>query len=639
MKMTRAMTTMNDSYLADISSPEDLRTLPEDVLERVCDEVREFIVRNVAHTGGHFASNLGTVELTVALHHVFNTPHDTIVWDTGHQAYAHKILTGRRDVFHTLRQFKGVSGFPTPEESIYDVYPVGHAGTSISLALGMEKARNLRKEDTHIIAVIGDGSMTSGLALEALNNAHHARKFLLILNDNEMSISPTIGALARHFSKIVVNPHYLSFKHGVGNVLSRLPLVGNALVRALQRLQGGIKHMLVPQNVFEQLGFHYIGPIDGHNVTELVKILKDCQAEHDMPVLLHVITRKGKGYSPAEDNPEKYHGVTPFNPDTICDAPPEGADNTYTRLISTLLAEHTEKNKEIVVVSAAMCDGTGMKEVAKKCPEQLVDVGIAEQHAVTYAGGLAARGFRPVVAIYSTFLQRAYDQINHDVCMAQMPVVFAVDRAGLVGGDGKTHHGVYDIAYLRHLPGMSIFMPRDETAMRAVLDYAFTLSSPCAIRYPRCNVPSTDLLPAYAAPHVTTWDVLREGDDMALIAIGPMVSIAWETAGLLAHKGIQASVIDACAIQPLDTETLRKYAGSTAALVTLEDHTLTGGFGSAVAECLADEGINIPLKRIGIPDIFVEHGTRDELYTLLGWQPKELCDTLGQWHASHADAR
>lgn len=631
--------------LSRINSPADLRSLPEEQLNEVCAEIRNFIIHSVADTGGHFASNLGTVELTVALHYVFNTPDDTIVWDTGHQAYTHKILTGRRDKFDTLRQFKGLSGFPTPEESPYDAYPVGHAGTSVSVALGMAKARDLKKEDTHVTAVIGDGALTSGLSLEALNNAHNARRFLLVLNDNEMSISPTIGALAKHFSKIVANPHYLQFKHGVGKVLTHTPLIGKLLIRFLMRLQGGIKHMLAPQNVFEQLGFHYIGPIDGHDVHELVSMLRDCQAEQDMPVLLHIITKKGKGFAPAESNPEKFHGVKPFDTkeddgrQPVCSpdsSPKKKKAVTYTEMFSSIVSEFAEENENIVVISAAMCGGTGMTQIAEKYPSRFVDVGIAEQHAVTYAGGLAARGFRPIVAIYSTFLQRAYDEIAHDVCLPHVPVIFGIDRAGLVGSDGKTHHGVYDIAYLRHLPGMTIFMPRDEKAMRAVLTHAVNGNSPCAIRYPRRTVPdidSPDSLPAFASDDVRVWDTLRTGDDVTLIALGHMVSFAMKTAELLAANGIQSTVIDACAIHPMDTETLKESAARTGFIVTLEDHVLSCGFGSLVAEYItqSENNIHARLLRIGIPDEFIEHGTLDELYTELGWQPEQLKERISSW--------
>ena len=619
---------MATNFLDKISSPEILRNIKEINLPDVCAELRQFIIDHVAQTGGHFASNLGSVELAVALHYVFDTPNDEIVWDTGHQAYPHKILTGRRDKFDTIRKYKGLSGFPSPEESAYDTYYVGHAGTSISVALGLAKARDLQNKNHHVVAVIGDGALTSGLAFEGLNNAHSAKNFIVILNDNEVSISKTMGAFAKHFSKIVANPKFRKFKHKTGSLITKIPLVGNVLTRALLRIQGGIKHILAPQNVFENLDFHYIGPVDGHNVTELVEILKLCKTESDMPVLLHIMTKKGYGFKKAESDPESYHGVAPFNKITGIS---NGKNNapTYTETFSQIICNAANENKNIVVISAAMCSGTGMTNFAKKFPDRFVDVGIAEQHAVTFAGGLAARGIKPVVTIYSTFLQRAYDEIEHDVCLPNLPVIFAIDRAGLVGSDGKTHHGVFDISYLRHLPNMKILMPRDKAAMEKALNFALENNSPCAIRYPRGSLLQNKFkLSDFNQNNVLKWETLKQGNDVALIAIGQMVFRAFAAAEILQQQGINATVIDACAIQPLDEETLFSLAKKNIKIVTLEDHVLSGGFGAAIIEKLADNNFKNHISRIGIDNKFVEHGSIDELYNELGWLPEQLADKI-----------
>jgi len=618
------------SLLESLDSPAALRALAPAQLPQVCDAIRQLLITHLAQTGGHFASNLGTVELAVALHYVFDTPRDEIVWDTGHQAYAHKILTGRRTQFDKLRQYHGLSGYPTPAESPYDAFPVGHAGTSISVALGLAKARDMRGGQQHVVAIIGDGGLTSGLALEGLNNAHGCKRLLVILNDNKMSISPTIGALARHFSMLVANPRYRYLKHHLGRALEHIPLIGLFLARLVIRLQGGIKHIIAPQNVFENLGFHYLGPIDGHNMAELVSILRSCKAEPEMPVLLHVITQKGKGYDFAERDPERYHGVTPFD---ACSGEmhQRDAQPTYTDHMSDLLHDVAARDERIVIVSAAMCGGIGMTRFAREFPTRFVDVGIAEQHAVTFAGGLAARGLRPIVGIYSTFLQRAYDEIAHDVCMPCVPVVFLIDRAGLVGGDGKTHHGVFDIAFLRHLPNLRIFMPRDRTAMALALQFALQANQPCAIRYPRCAVPEQVVaggLPPFAAPSVTRWEVLMPGNDAVVLAIGHMVFYAARAAQLLRERGLQLEVVDACALWPLDTATLTAVLARHTRVVTLEDHIITGGFGAAVAEFVAGHAPHARVERIGIPDCFIEHGSLPELYAELEWQPEQLADRI-----------
>jgi 1-deoxy-D-xylulose-5-phosphate synthase len=630
--MTPPAPSESENLLDRIACPDDLRALAPEQLPDVCNELRRFVIDHVAQTGGHLASNLGTVELTVALHYVFHAPHDELVWDTGHQAYAHKVLTGRREAFNTIRQYQGLSGYPSPDESPYDAFPVGHAGTSVSVALGLAKARDLRHGDNHVVAIIGDGGLTSGLALEALNNAQGTQGLLVILNDNEMSISPTIGALASHFSKMVSHPQYLRIKHSIGAALAHVPLVGRFLTNVVMRLQGGLKHVLAPQNVFENMGFHYLGPIDGHDVSDLVEILTSCREETHMPVLLHVLTRKGKGYSPAESNPEKFHGVTPFD----CDSGEMHSSATpqYTDLFSEILSAEARRDERITVISAAMCAGIGMQEFARECPERFIDVGIAEQHAVTYAAALAARGLRPVVGIYSTFLQRGYDQIAHDVCMPDLPVVFAVDRAGLVGRDGRTHHGVFDIAYMRHLPNTRIVMPRDGNAMHAAVRYALQQEHPCAVRYGRCAVPAQVVpggMPAFQGHDITHWQELMNGGDVAICAIGHMVFYAYRAAQLLAERGVAATVVDACMIRPLDTACLETLVTRCGRVVTLEDHALEGGFGASVAAHLLDAGLPAHVMRIGVPDRFIDHGSLSELYAELGWQPEQLAERIATW--------
>jgi 1-deoxy-D-xylulose-5-phosphate synthase len=496
----------------------------------------------------------------------------------------------------------------------------------------MARARDLKNGRHEIISVIGDGAMTSGLALEGLNNAHGVKRFIVILNDNEMSISRTTGAFARHFSKLVSSPRYRKIKHSVGSILPRIWLVGSFLTKLILRIQGGIKHILAPQNIFENLGFHYLGPLNGHDVTELVKFLQACKEETETPILLHLITKKGKGFEPAEFDPESYHGVTPFDKCTgKFEKPAKG--ETYTQIFSEVVREQAKNDKRIVVVSAAMCGGTGMTDFADKYPKRFVDVGIAEQHAVTFAGGMAARGMRPVVGIYSTFLQRGYDEIEHDVCLPHVPVVFALDRAGLVGSDGKTHHGVFDIAYLRHLPNIQLFMPRDRTAMKKILKYALAQEGPCAIRYPRSEVPHDIVpggLPPFGSENVTQWEILKEGSDVAILAIGHMVFYAYRAAQLLEEKGIHACVVDACAIKPLDSDTLQQLTRCYS-IVTIEDHVISCGFGSAVAEAVTGQDTVARVLRIGIPDTFVEHGTLHELYTELGWQPEQLAERIAGW--------
>ena len=615
-------------FLENINSPEDVKKIPTKELPELCQEIRRCIIETVTKTGGHLASNLGTVELTVALHYVFNAPENEIIWDTGHQAYPHKLLTGRFKKFQSLRTYKGLSGYPTPEESPFDVFPVGHAGTSISVGLGLCKARDLNKKNQHIISIIGDGAMTSGLALEALNNSSKTKRFIVILNDNEMSISPTQGAFSEHFSKLVTGNFYRKLKKHAGTIISKIPLVGNSIANFILWIISKVKFILLPPNIFENLGFHYLGPIDGHDVNQLIKIFTACQDEQKRPVLLHIVTQKGKGYMPAENDPECFHGITAFEPDNGIIK--NGDKKTYTDLFAACIKKFADKDSRITVVSAAMCGGIGMSDFSKIYPERFTDVGIAEQHAVTFASGLAIKGFRPIVGIYSTFLQRAYDQIEHDVCLANTPVIFALDRAGLVGTDGKTHHGVFDIAYLRHLPNMHIFMPRDAAAMEKIMEFCLSNHAPCAIRYPRTIIPKhLAELPAFNSP-ADRWEKVREGKDLSILTIGQNVFYAYKTSEFLKLKNIDCAVIDCCAIKPTDVETLKALAERP--IVTFEDHVIAGGFGSSISEALISMGINCPILQIGIPDKFIEHGTIEQLYEELGWMPEQLAQKIENWY-------
>ena len=616
------------NVLEKINSPADLKKLNAKELPQLCQELRNKIIETVAKNGGHLASNLGTVELTVALHYIFDAPQDEIIWDTGHQAYTHKLLTGRFQNFETLRKYKGISGYPTPEESSYDTFPVGHAGTSISVGLGFCKARNLKHGTQKIISIIGDGAMTSGLALEALNNSSKTTQFIVILNDNEMSISKTQGAFSEHFSRLVTKKFYRTLKKHAGVLIPRIPLIGNFLANFILKLISKIKFILLPPNIFENLGFHYLGPIDGHDINQLLKVLAACPDDQKRPVLLHLVTQKGKGYVPAEKNPECFHGVSNF--DHCNGIIKNGNELTYTMLFANCIKNFAEKDQRLMVVSAAMCGGIGMTEFAEIYPERFTDVGIAEQHAVTFAGGLAARGLRPIVGIYSTFLQRAYDQIEHDVCLANVPVIFALDRAGLVGSDGKTHHGIFDIAYLRHLPNMKIFMPRDMRAMEKIMEFCLKNQTPCAIRYPRSVVPHHIAeLPEFNAA-ADCWETVRQGATLAILTIGQNVFYAYKAAEILKTKNIDCAVIDCCSIKPLDYNMLKQI--SEKPIVTFEDHVIAGGFGSSISEALVELQINQRVLHIGIPDKFVEHGTLEQLYEELGFLPEQLATRIETWY-------
>jgi 1-deoxy-D-xylulose-5-phosphate synthase len=601
-----------ESLLQVIESPGDLKGIPRERLPEVASELRGFIVQHVARTGGHLASNLGAVDLTVALHYVFSCPQDRIVWDVGHQAYAHKILTGRRDVFHTLRTHKGISGFPRIDESPCDAFGVGHSGTSISAALGLAVARDLRGEDHKVIAVIGDGSLSSGLALEGLNQAgNQDRDFIVILNDNEWSISQNVGALSAYLNRIMTGKRYTTFRKRVGNLLKAMPK-GEFMARMGKKAEEFTKGFIVPGLLFEELGFTYIGPIPGHAIDDLVATFQNL-ANLEGPLIVHVVTTKGKGYPPAEENPERFHGVGPFDPDTGEPAG-RGEGPTYTEIFGETLVAIARGNADVVAITAAMCNGTGLDGFREAFPDRFFDVGIAESHAVTFAAGLAREGKIPVVAIYSTFLQRAYDQIVHDVCLQNLPVVFALDRGGIVGADGATHQGLFDLSYLRHIPNMTVMAPRDEAELVRMIHTAVCAGRPVAIRYPRG---SGQGVPLPADPETVPWgkgELLVEGKDLLILAAGAAVTPALRAAAMLRKRGIAAAVADARFIKPLDADLILSLARRCGRVLTVEENVLAGGFGSAVLELFEDHG-ELPqlVRRLGVADTFVEHGSQTEL--------------------------
>jgi len=606
----------NNSILSKLHLPEDLRKLSDRELEEIATELRKILISTLSQTGGHLAPNLGVVELTLALHRVFESPRDKIIWDVGHQSYVHKLLTGRLARFSTIRQLGGLSGFPKPEESPHDIFSAGHSSTSISAALGLAKARDLSGESHKVIAVIGDGSMTAGMAFEALNHAGHLKTDLMVvLNDNEMSIAPNVGALSAYLSTLRMNPAVLRLKEEIEYLVQRIPGVGEMTARYLEKLKDSLKYLVIPGILFEELGFSYFGPVDGHNIHQLTQVFQDASG-HGGPVLIHVMTKKGKGYLPAENNAAKYHGIPGFEISTGCLRKSSG-ELTYSRVFGESLVELAKEDHRVVAITAAMPEGTGLVDFARSFPDRFIDVGIAEQHAVTMAAGLARGGKKPVVTIYSTFLQRAYDQILHDVCLQELPVVFALDRAGVVGEDGPTHHGVFDLAYLRSMPGLTIMAPRDENELRQMLHLALTLEKPVALRYPRGH--GRGEIKAQEPVLYGRAEVLRRGERAAVLALGPMVEQAEKAARRLAQSGIGCAVINARFVKPLDRETILYWARRVPHLVTVEDHVLAGGFGSAVLELLAGEGIRkTQVTRIGYPDRFVESGTIQELHNLYG---------------------
>jgi 1-deoxy-D-xylulose-5-phosphate synthase len=600
--------------LDNVKNAIDLRELPPEQLPALADELRQEIVNVVSKTGGHLASSMGVVELTIALHYAFDTPVDKIVWDVGHQAYAHKLLTGRRERFPTLRQHGGLSGFPKREESPYDNFDVGHASTSISAALGMAAARDIKGDGFHVIAVIGDGSISAGLAFEGLNQAGHLKKNLIvILNDNEMSISPNVGALSSYLSRMITGHFYTRLRQEAKGFLRGIPKVGESMLNLAKKAEDSIKGLMVPGMLFEELGFQYIGPIDGHNIGHMLETFRNIKG-YTWPVLVHVITKKGKGCEFAECSPSRYHGVPPFDPVTGKVAAKKQSVISYTEVFGQTMIKLAADNDRIVAISAAMPEGTGLDKFAELYPGRFFDVGIAESHGVTFACGLAVQGMHPVAAIYSTFTQRAYDQVVHDLCLQNLPVTLALDRAGLVGEDGPTHHGVFDIAYLRHIPNMVLMAPKDENELQHMLKTAVEYNGPSAVRYPRgsgCGVPMDQELRALAMGKA---ELIKDGSEAAIIAIGNMVYPSIEAAKRLADEGISVSVVNARFVKPLDEAMVLAVAKKTGRLVTVEEHALFGGFGSAVLECLDANSVSgIKTLRIGLPDAFIEHGAQNVL--------------------------
>jgi len=610
--------------LLEYNFPDDLKEMPLKEMNSLAAAIRKFLVAKVSATGGHLASNLGVVELTIALHKMFDSPKDKIIWDVGHQAYVHKILTGRAGEFDKLRTLDGLSGFPKRNESEHDTFDTGHSSVSISAACGMAAARDIKGENHHVVAVIGDGSMTGGMAYEGLNNIGDSKsKVIVILNDNGMSISPNTGGISKHLGSLRTSTGYLGVKRFIKNSLVNVPTIGGPLAEGLADLKNDIKYSLMDHGgvLFEELGFTYFGPIDGHNIEELMNVMKRANKLNE-PVVIHAITTKGKGYGPAEENPSKFHGIGVFEPETgATKGSSEGI--SYSKLFGQFALKEAEKDDRIVAITAAMGDATGLGDFSQKYPKRFFDVGIAEEHAVTFAAGLATQGMKPLVAIYSSFLQRAYDQIMHDVCMQNLPVVFAIDRAGCVGADGETHNGMFDLAYLSTMPNMTVLTPKDGNQLEAMLEYAFKLNGPCAIRYPRGNTNyDKNIMSTYSGNNLR----FKEGDKVDVWAVGKMFAAGEKVVALLQEKGINAGLVDVATVKPLDLSIFEENK----LIVTLEDHSIIGGFGQQLSSKL--NGRNVEVFNIGWPDEFVPQGTYDQLADRYGLTAEKIteriCDRL-----------
>ncbi|MGH9458606.1 MAG: 1-deoxy-D-xylulose-5-phosphate synthase [Thermoanaerobaculia bacterium] len=601
--------------LDTIHSPLDVRKLERAQLPQLGQEIRDRIIEVVSRMGGHFGGNLGVVELTLALHYVFNTPIDQLVWDTGHQSYPHKLITGRRERFHTIRQHGGISGFCKREESEYDVFNAGHASTSISAALGIAVARDFRAEDYRVVAVVGDGALSGGLAFEGLNQAGHLkRKLFIVLNDNDLSISTNVGAISGYLNQIIKGQRYNTLKDLAKNVMDRIPLVGGKIHGLASEVEEMLKQMVVPGLLFEELGFKYIGPYDGHDLPLLIDLFEKYK-DYDGPIIVHVISKKGKGYHPAEAKPIWSHGVTPFD---VASGEVKKSDRpappTYTSVFTQTLIELAKEDPRIVAITAAMPEGTGLDKFGKVFPDRMFDVGIAEEHAVTFSGGLATQGMKPVAAIYSTFLQRGFDQVFHDVSIMDLPVVFCLDRAGIAGADGPTHHGIYDMAYLRLFPNMICMAPKDENELRHMLKTALTTGHPTSVRYPRGAGEGVELDAELQELPIGKGEVLRDGDDAVIFAIGTEVWPSVHAAEILEREGIRVAVVNGRFIKPLDDDLLSRYCRPGAKVLTVEEGSLAGGFGSAIVERCEQLGLGgFEIHRIGIPDEYVSHGAQDVL--------------------------
>jgi len=603
--------------LERIEGPWDVRDLNPEELKQLAEEIRQFLIEKISVTGGHLASNLGVVELTIALYLAFDLPKDKVIWDVGHQSYTHKILSGRREMFDDLRKFGGMSGFPKRKESPYDAFDTGHSSTSISAGLGMAQGRDLMGEDYAVVSVIGDGALTGGMAYEALNNAAHLKKnFIIVLNDNNMSISENVGGMSKYLNGIRSDAGYNELKKHVAGALSAIPMVGDKLVDKISRTKNSIKQLVIPGMLFENMGVTYLGPVDGHNVKDMVKIFTEAR-KMDHAVLVHVLTKKGKGYAPAEKNPSRFHGVEPFDIETG-KSKKEKIYPGYTDIFSRKLCQIAEENPRVVAVTAAMPDGTGLKAFGKYFPDRFFDVGIAEQHAVTPAAGMAAAGLKPVVAVYSSFLQRGYDQILHDVCIQNLPVVFALDRAGLVGSDGETHQGIFDLSYLTSIPNMSVLAPKNLWELRADLEFAVNeYDGPIAIRYPRGQAYRG--LKEYDAPIVYgKGELLEEGKEIALLAVGSMVSTAEHVREKLLEEGIDCTLANGRFIKPIDEELVERLAADHNFIVSMEENVLQGGYGLQVTAYVQEHHPEVQVLNIALPDAYVEHGNVSLLREMLG---------------------
>jgi 1-deoxy-D-xylulose-5-phosphate synthase len=602
------------TLLESIHSPADLKHLNYAQMATLAEEIREFLIQTLSRTGGHLGPNLGVVELTLALHAVFTTPEDKILFDVSHQSYIHKILTGRFDRFATIRQPGGLNGFMLRTESVHDCYGAGHAGTALSAALGMAVARDLAGGTENVVAVAGDAAFTNGISFEAMNNiAEQTKRMIVVLNDNEWSIDRNVGAVARYFHRIVTNEHYQHLHQKATRLIERV--AGKTAVKVVRRAEEAAKSMLWPSILFEEFGLEYFGPIDGHNIPLLIETFKFLRSV-DHPVLLHVLTQKGRGFQPALDGQKKFHGLGPYDPETG-DTAAAGLP-TYAEVFANTLTSLADKDQRIVAITAAMPNGTGLDLFRPHHPTRYFDVGIAEEHAVVFAAGMATRGFRPVCAIYSTFLQRAFDPIVHDVCLQQLPVVFCMDRAGLSGDDGPTHHGLFDIGYLRSIPGIVLMSPKDEDELADMMKTAFEIPGPCAIRYPRGVVAGVARKPEPQVLPIGKAELIQDGSDVAILGLGPMFALAAQLAAALKREGHSAALINPRFVKPLDREILARYASRVAAFVTFEDHAMMGGFGTAVVEALEEMGCSVPVVRIGWPDRFIEHGKVDQLRARYG---------------------
>jgi len=606
--------------LKTINEPAQLRKLDEKQLPKVAEQLRDYLLHSVANTGGHLSAGLGTVELTIALHYVYNTPEDRLIWDVGHQTYPHKILTGRREAMATMRQYKGLSGFPKRTESQYDAFGVGHSSTSISAAAGMSIASALKGDKRKTVAIIGDGAMTAGMAFEALNHAGDCKAdMLVVLNDNEMSISPNVGALSKHLAKLLSGKFYSNMREGSKKVMQVMPPVWEFAKRAEEHMKG----MVVPGTLFEELGFHYFGPIDGHDIPTLVTMLNNMK-KLDGPKLLHVVTQKGKGFAPAEKDPGKFHGVTAFDPQTGSNLKSSSAGNkTYTQVFSDWLCDMAAEDKKLVGITPAMREGSGLVEFSQKFPERYIDVGIAEQHAVTLAAGLACEGMKPVVAIYSTFLQRAYDQLIHDVAIQNLDVLFAIDRGGLVGADGATHAGSFDLSFMRCIPNMIIMAASDGDQCRQMLYTGHQYNGPAAVRYPRGAGPDVDIQTKMQALEIGKAEIRRPGSDIAILSFGSMLKPAMEAA-----ESLNATVVDMRFIKPLDENMVLEMAASHDLIVTIEENAIQGGAGSAINECLAKNSVNTDVINLGLPDQFIDHGDTATLLAECGLNKEGIIQSI-----------